>query len=305
MAERARIFVSDTLPVEARELLAGYDVFEKEADDQTLARCEVLMAWPSRARAELLRKMTSLKMVQSMSAGVDALDFGSLPPGVAVFSNAGAFTESVAEHAWGLLLGVAKGVHVRNQKVVPMKLKRKALLVVGCGSIGSEIARLSRSLEMKTIGVSRSFKAPEVFDEKHPISELLEVVGKADAVAIALPMTKLTQGLIGSEVLGRMKDPVVVVNVGRGEVVDEESLMEWLRSRPSSRYATDVFWKKDGRENFGTEGWSLPNFAGTLHISGLPVGETLEGAKLEAARNVRRFLVGGDPHNRVARDEYE
>ena len=75
-------------------------------------------------RNKLLVKMSSLKMVQTLSAGVDTLDFRSLPPGTTVFSNAGAFTASVAEHAWGLLLGVAKGTHLRNVKTTPRRLRR-------------------------------------------------------------------------------------------------------------------------------------------------------------------------------------
>jgi phosphoglycerate dehydrogenase-like enzyme len=55
--------------------------------------------------------MTSLRMIQALSAGIDGLDFASVPSGVEVFSNAGAYTDSAAEHAWGLALGVAKGVH--------------------------------------------------------------------------------------------------------------------------------------------------------------------------------------------------
>ncbi len=188
--QRIGIFATDSLPEEARDVLSGYDLFESNADDATLARCEVLMTWPSRVTRELLRKMKRLRMVQAMSAGVDALDFPSLPGGVMVFSNAGAYTDSVAEHAWGLLLGLAKGMHVRKKRVVPRKTKGKTLLVVGCGAIGSEVARPSGSLEMKTVGVSRSFRFPKRFEEKHDLRELPEVIGRADAMVIALPLTR-------------------------------------------------------------------------------------------------------------------
>jgi phosphoglycerate dehydrogenase-like enzyme len=301
---RRGIFVTDTLPQAARELLAGCDIFEREADDDSLGRCEVLMAWPTRAKGELLRKMKSLKMVQTMSAGVDAIDFSLLPPGTELFSNAGAFTDSVAEHAWGLLLGVAKGVHVRGQRAVPLMMKGKTLLVAGCGAIGSEVARLSRSLSMATIGVSRSFRAPELFRERRPLSDLKEVIGRADAVVIALPLTAHTNRIFGAEVLERAKESVVIVNVGRGEIVDREAVLAWLRARPESRYATDVFWKKDGKEDFGTPAWELPNFAGTLHDAGVPLGADIDSVKVEAAKNVRRFLRGEGPVNRIDLSEY-
>ena len=298
------IFVTATLPDQAKSILEGLDAFEGEADDATLAQCQVLMAWPTRAGKELLGKMKSLRMVQALSAGVDGLDFTSLPPTTQVYSNAGAYTESVAEHAWGLLLGAAKGLHARRQRVVPRKLKGKTLLVVGCGAIGSEIARLAKSVGMNTVGVSRSFKVPDLFDEKHGTGDLRKVIGAADAMAITLPLTNRTARLIDYDILMLSNESVTVVNVGRGETVSEEGLIKWLRERPESRYTTDVFWKRDGRETFDTEAWDLLNFSGTLHISGVPLGDRLEHPMVEAAKNVRRFLETGDALNRVDLTEY-
>lgn len=296
--------MTDSLPAEARELLSNFEVFESTADDGALSRCQALVCWPSRAKAETLKKMKSLKMVQTMSAGVDGLDFRSLPPDVQVFSNAGAFTGTVSEHAWGMLLGLAKGIHLRNQKTTPRSLRGKTLLVVGCGSIGSEVARLSKSIEMKTIGVSRSFKSPEFFDEMHPLSALGEAVAKADAIVITLPLTVNTRGIMGPDVLTKAKEAALVVNVGRGETVQEGGLLRWLKERPESRFATDVYWKRDGKESFATGAWDLPNFAGTLHNSGVPLGEDLVGVKVAAAWNVRRYFESGDALNRVDAGEY-
>jgi D-3-phosphoglycerate dehydrogenase len=299
-----KVLVTDSLPDEARRILAGFDVYEKEAEDKIVSECQALVCWPSRAKPELLQKMTGLKMVQTMSAGVDALDFRSLPSGAQVFSNAGAFTDTVAEHAWGLMLGVAKGVHLRNVKATPRALRGKTLLVIGAGGIGSEVARLSKSLGMKTVGVSRSFKSPEFFDEKHPISSLGQDIAAADAVVITLPLTTATEGLIDYPLLSKAKETVIVVNVGRGETVNEEGLLRWLREKPESRYATDVFWKSGRKEVFDTSAWELQNFAGTLHNSGTPMGEGLVGPKVAAARNVKRFFETGDALNRVRISEY-
>ena len=300
----SKIFVTATLSDQAKSILVGQEIFEGEADDSTLGQCKVLMAWPSRVSRELLGKMRSLEMVQAMSAGVDGLDFESLPAGVTVCSNAGAFTESVSEHAWGLLLGAAKGLHARRQRLMPRMLGGGTLVVVGCGAIGSEIARLAKSVGMKTIGVSRSFKAPTNFDQRYGIGDLQKAIGLADAIAIALPLTKKTEGLIDHDTLMLSKESVTIVNVGRGETVSEEGLIAWLRARPESRYTTDVFWKRNGKEVFDTEAWNLPNFSGTLHVSGTPLGEKLERPMLEAAKNVRRFLETGDASNKVDLSEY-
>ncbi|MDE1858746.1 MAG: 3-phosphoglycerate dehydrogenase [Thaumarchaeota archaeon] len=304
MPSRVAVFVTDTLPKQARDILGAFEVHEVEADDETLGRCQALICWPNRLKGEQLRKMSSLRMVQTISAGVDRMDFASLPRDAQVFSNAGAFTDSVAEHAWGLLLGVAKGMQLRNQRTTPRKLRGKTLLVVGAGAIGSEVARLSKSLGMKTIGVSRSFKAPEAFDEMHPVAALKTVVSEADAVVMALPLTKATTGLMDYEVLSQAKEAVIVVNVGRAESVPEDDLLRWLKERPESRFATDVFWVKDGKENFSAPAWELPNFAGTLHNSGVPLGEDLSSMKVAAAWNVRRYFETGAAVNHVQVGEY-
>jgi len=299
-----KVFVTDLLPKEARRILSGFEVYEKEADEGVLAECQALVCWPSRAKSEVLKKMNRLRMVQTISAGVDGLDFGSLPPGVQVFSNAGAFSDTVAEHAWGLLLGIAKGIHLRNVRTTPRALRGKTLLVVGAGGIGTEVARLSKSLKMRTIGASRSFKAHGPYDEAHTISALSKVVAAADAIVIALPLTKATRGIINYELLKKAKENVILVNVGRGETVDEVDLLRWLGERPESRYATDVFWKDGGKEVFTTKAWDLPNFAGTLHNSATPVGEDLRGPKIAAALNVRRFFKTGEALNSVEVGEY-
>lgn len=301
---KSRIFVTATLPVKARSILRKFEVFEGVADDTTLADCQVLMAWPTRVGKELVEKLRSLKMVQALSAGVDGLDFESLPNDVEVFSNAGAYTESVAEHAWGLLLGAAKGLHCRKHKLVPRKLRGGTILVIGCGSIGSEIARLAKSLGMKTVGVSRSFKAPEIFDQKCGMGDLPKVIGTADAIAIALPLTKKTEGVVGYDTLILSKESVTVVNIGRGNTVSEDGLVRWLQDRPESRFATDVFWKSGGKETFDTEAWNFPNFSGTLHISGTPLGDNLEYPMVEAAKNVLMFLETGHALNRIELTDY-
>ena len=301
---RAPLFVTDTLPPEARDLLSSFELLGPTLDDAALDRIEVLMCFPGRVKAEALKKMKKLRMVQTLSAGVDGLDFAALPPDAQVFSNAGAFTESVGEHAWGLLLGVSKGVHLRNVRTTPRMLRGKTLLVIGCGAIGSEVARLSKSLSMRTVGVSRSFKSPELYDEVHPVSALPSVIGVADAVVVTLPLTTRTRGVLSYEVLARAKETVTVVNIGRGETFDEQGLIRWLKERPESRFATDVYWKKDGREDFSTPAWDLPNFAGSLHNSGVPLGEDLARVKVAAAWNVKRYFETGNALNHVDLSEY-
>ncbi len=299
------VFITDRLDPRAKRVLANYLVCELEADETALGRCEVLMTWPSRAKKELLGKMKSLLMIQSLSAGVDALDFASVPPRVRVFSNAGGYTDSVAEHAWGLALGVAKGIQAGQKRLPPRSLRSKTLLVVGCGAIGSEVARLARdSLGMHIIGVSRSFKALDYFEERHAVEDLKSVIGRADLIVDALPLTIVTRSIIDYEVLSRARDEAILVNIGRGETVDKDSVIRWLKERPESRFATDVFWKVGGKEVFDSPLWGLQNFAGTMHTAAAQDAEALGAAQVFAAENVVRFLETGNALNEADRREY-
>ena len=295
----------DHIDLRAREVLATYPLHEQTASGDELSRCQVLMTWPTRPKAELYSKLPCLRMIQTLSAGVDSLDFGALPDGVQLFSNAGAYTDTVAEHAWGLALGVAKGIQAGKKRMAPRHLRAKTLMVVGCGGIGSELARMAKaSLAMKVIGISRSFKSPERFDERYGVEGLGREIGRADLVVNALPLTRSTRSIFDFELLMRAKETAILVNVGRGETVDQGSLLRWLRERPESRYATDVFWKRDGKEVFDSPAWELSNFGGTMHTASAQDHEAIALAQVAAAENVRLFLETGSAKNRVDLSEY-
>ena len=300
------IIATDKLHEEARNVLKGFGLVEATADDSTLARCEVLMTWPSKLSLTLLANMKRLRAIQTISAGVDDIDFAAIPPTVKVFSNVGAYTDPVAEHAWGLLLGVAKGTSVRKAKTEPYILKGKTLLVLGCGAIGSEVARIGReAFGMKTIGVSRSFKFPEVFDRRLPTDKLVDAIGEADAIVDSLPLNLQTRSILDQTILSMAKNKVVIVNVGRAETIDEVSITRKLKERPETRFATDVFWRRSGKEDFKSPLWDLPNFGGSLHTAGgFGSEDTLRYAELKAAENVRLLLTSGRAENQVRVEDY-
>jgi D-3-phosphoglycerate dehydrogenase len=157
---------------------------------------------------------------------------------------------------------------------------------------------------MSVIGVSRSFKRPELFEEKHSIEALGEVIGRADLIVDALPLTRLTRSVFDLGVLMKAKPTAVLVNIGRGETVDEDSLKTWLKERLESRYATDVFWKRQGREVFDSDIWEFENFGGTMHTASAQDREAIAYAQVAAAENVVRFLKTGSAHNKVDIAEY-
>src|SRR5262249_1004899 len=101
------------------------------------------------------------------------------------------------------------------------ELTGKTVLVVGLGEIAREVARLADAFGMRVLAVRRTADAHTAGPEQLP-----ELVAEADAVVVTLPLTDETHGLIGRAELARMRDGAILVNVGRGAVVDEEALVE-------------------------------------------------------------------------------
>ncbi len=298
------IVSSDRLPERAKQVLKGYEIVEETASQKELEEAVALLTWPSKA-SKYLPYMKNLKVVQTFSAGVDDFPFQLLPKGVKLFSNAGAYSTSVAEHAFALILHLAKAVNVR-ERVEPIYLKGKTILILGGGGIGSEVARIAKyGFGMKVIGVSRSFKCPELFDERYGIEALDELLPKADVIVDALPLNKETKGILNYERFMRLKRGAIVVNVGRGETVDEEGVKRALKERRDIKFGTDVFWRRNGKEDFNSELWDYPNFAGTLHIAGgYGSREVLEEAMIRACENLVSYLKRGKAENEVRIEDY-
>ncbi len=282
--------------------------------------CLMIFSWPSFLTREKVRTMDRLRFVQSILAGVNHIPFELLDPRIVVASNAGAYSDEVAEHAWGLLLAAAKriaeqhvqirggrGALVRHGGVASgvYILRNKTLGILGLGGIGTAVARIARGFGMNVIAFSRNKKSAERVHVLTGNRGLSEVLRKSDAVVLALPLTRITTRIIDTRALSKMKKEGVLVNVGRGELVDEKDLFEHLTANPSFRYATDVWWYRDGRESLVTQYpfGSLPNFVGTPHVSG---PSSLVGGRpvVLAVENTLRYLRGFRPRNVVDRSDY-
>ena len=282
--------------------------------------CLLVFSWPKELTAGHLQKMTGLRFVQSILAGVNHVPFASIDERVIVCSNAGAYSEEVAEYALALLLSAAKRIvelHVslREEKWTLRRtldkgtevtiLKGKILGILGYGGIGVEVAKIAHGLGMRVYAYSRKprrVKGVKVFSGPNGLSEIL---GEADAVVLALPLTSQTAKIINRERLSEMKNDGILVNIARGELVDEKAAYYHLVANPSFRYATDVWWYRESKESLKTDFplLQLPNFIGTPHVSGPSGLATGKPARL-AVENTIRFLRGFKPNNVVDRREY-
>jgi phosphoglycerate dehydrogenase-like enzyme len=169
----------------------------------------------------------SLRVVQTLSAGTDWIE-PHVPPQATLCAARGARDVPVAEWVVGALLGAAYGqfraAHVRHwEDRAPRELHATRVLIVGHGSIGRAVERRLAPFEVAVTGVVSRAR-----DGLHGVDELPALLPEADAVVVLLPLTDATRGMIGAEELGAMRDGALLVNAGRGPVVDAEALVAEL-----------------------------------------------------------------------------
>jgi phosphoglycerate dehydrogenase-like enzyme len=328
MAKRSLFVTTDLLDKASVRRLSPHArvILASKADpkelDSLLPSVDAMMifSWPKFLTPEVLQRMQRLRFIQSILAGVNHIPFTTLKKSVIVASNAGAYSGPVAEYAWSLLLSAAKRVvehhtSLREGHAVLVRhgdaargiymLQGSTLGILGYGGIGAEVARLSRPFNMKVLAFARrTTKAPGVSLVKG-VRGFRRVLRESDFLVTALPLTNSTTRIINKETLSLMKDQAILVNVARGELVDEKALHSHLVTHPGFRYATDVWWYKDGRESLDAayDFALLPNFIGTPHVSGpsgLATGEPIR----VAVQNTLRFLKGKTPGNIVDKSDY-
>jgi len=293
------------LPSEAKDYLKGYEVKDDNISENDIERAKVILAFPRMITEDIIKKAKNLEIIQTVTAGADGIPYHILPKYIKVFHNAGAFNISVSEQAWALILGVAKMI-VRKKSYRTYLMHGKTLLVIGAGEIGSEIARIGKqAFAMHTIGISRTFKYPQFFDERYEPKDLPKVISLADVIVNALPLNKYTRSILNYDILKNVKKNCIIVNIGRGDTMDEEGVYRLLKERQDVRFATDVFWIKNGKEDFDSKLWELENFMGTPHTAGAGGGEeVLNHAIIEAVKNIKSYLETGKAKNLVRFEDY-
>ncbi len=176
------------------------------------------------------------------------------------------------------------------------QVSEMTVLVVGLGGIGSQVARLLSGLGAAVIGTSRHQHPVDHVGRIVAVEEIPDVVPEVDAIVLTLPGTSATEKLIGDSVLRAVKPGTVLVNVGRGTVVDEEALLAALDDGRVGYAALDVFATEPLPEDSPL--WSHPNVLVSPHTAALSGAEERRIAELFAA-NATRLLDGEPLANRV------
>lgn len=292
---------TDTLVCAPQEALPGQPVTQEDVD-----WAQVILG---NVPAAMLHGSPALEWLQTNSAGVEAYIRPGVLAGDTLLTNAtGAYGLAIAEHMLGMLLELFKKLELyrdaqksgawQSQGAVKA-VYGSTVLVLGMGDIGGEFAARCKALGAKVIGVRRSPRpCPEYADEVHLLEDLDSLLPQADVAAITLPGTDATRGLMSRERLAKMKEGAVLLNVGRGFIVDTEALCDALERGHLSGAGVDVTDPEPLPPTHRL--WNIPTAVVTPHISGFyhlrETHERIVGIFLE---NLRHFQAGEPLRNLV------
>jgi phosphoglycerate dehydrogenase-like enzyme len=233
----------------------------------------------SRQFFSALRKAPKLAWLHVFNAGVDHPIFTEmLERRVRLTTSAGTAARPIAQTAVTALLMLARNFprwleSQRGRRWEPMRasdaprdLEGQTAVIVGLGHIGREIARLLKAFGLQVIGVRRTPREPgDPVDELYSPQQLADVLPRADWLIVACPLTEQTRGLVDSAALSKLPRGARIINVARGEIVDENALIDALRSGRLGGAYLDVFHQEPLPPDSPL--WDLPNVFVTPHNS--------------------------------------
>lgn len=292
-------------PESLREALSDVDAELRIVSTDDLDDCAALVTFAYDERF----LDADLEWIHSIQAGVDRFPFEALEAaGIALTNSTGIHGDTVGETTLGYMLSFARGLHRYRDRERdhewsrppydrPFSLADASVCVVGLGTLGRGIATRADALGMDVVGVKRTPTPVDGVETVHPAGDLETAIADARFVALAVPLTEETEGLIGAAELAAMRSDAVLINVARGPVVDEPALVDALASDAIGGAALDVF----ETEPLPPESplWDMEEVIVTPHIA----AATREYHRRIAAlvrENARRHAAGESLTNRVA-----
>lgn len=280
-----------------------------EAESLVAAAPRADIIFTKRLPAAALAAAGRLRWVQSGTAGIEGMLAAGLRDRDVILTNAsGAHGVPMAEVVLGMMLVFVTGLHtlIRAQAhrqrvrdaVVEQKseLEGQTLLVLGLGDIGGTLARKARHLGMHVIGVRRGAAPSPDVDEQHGPDDLLALLPRADHVALCLPLTAETRGIVSERELRAMRPTAFIYNVGRGASIDRDALPRALREGWIAGAGLDVTDPEPLPDDSPL--WDAPNVILSQHSSGSSPRNADRITDI-FCDNLARYLRGEPLRNRI------
>jgi len=247
---------------------------------------------------ELFKKASKLKWIHALTTGVDyILNLPSLQKETLLTSTRGIHGPQVSEMAFLLMLALNRNFSevVRNQEKRVWErwpgrlLWKKKVAILGIGVIGEEIARKCKAFDMEVFGIDIVKRKVDGVDFFYGPEDLVKVAGEVDYFIVMAPYTPQTEKMVGPKVLSAMKPTAFLLNLGRGEIVDEEALIAALKSGKIAGAGLDTYCQEPLPKDHPF--WGMKNVILSPHVAGMS-DVYVEQALTVLEENLRRFLKG-------------
>src|SRR6201987_2927919 len=315
--DRLKVLVADSISPKGIDLLSEggqllVDLKTGLKEDDVLGivadYSAIVVRSQTKITAEVIEVAKLLKAVGRAGVGVDNVDVDAATRrGVIVMNTPGGNTVSTAEHAFSLLVSIARNIPQADASMKAGKWDRKSfegielhgktIGIFGMGRIGTEIARRVIAFGMRAIAYDPYISSSRARSLQVELFEDLDqVLAQADFVTLHMPLTAETKHLINAGRIAKMKRGARIVNCARGGLIDEQALFEALKSGQIAAAALDVYETEPPPAEFPLR--PLPNVVFTPHL-GASTAEAQESVGIEIAEAIRSLLLEGVIRNAV------
>jgi len=303
--DKAALEVFKTIP-EIR-VTAGEQMKREETLAAIVDADALILRSATKADAELINAANNLKIIARAGVGVDNVHVPSATArGIAVANTPDGNTIATAEHAFGLMLALARFIPQAHQSMqngkwdrktyMGAELRGKTLGIIGFGRIGRAIAKRAQAFEMTVIAVDPYIPQDVAADLGVELVDLDTLYGRADFLTLHSLITDETRGMINAASIAKMKKGVRIVNAARGALINDADLAEALKSGQVAGAALDVYAEEPPQPNHPLIG--LPNVIDTPHLAA-STEEAQVAVAVEAAQLVVNALLKGEYKNVV------
>jgi D-3-phosphoglycerate dehydrogenase len=267
-----------------------------------LQDCEgLIVRSETKVTADILEVTPNLKVIGRAGVGVDNIDVpAATVNGVVVMNAPDGNTITTAEHTIALLISLARSIPQANaslksgrwerKRFIGVELQGKTLGIIGLGRIGRVVASRARAMGMTIVAYDPFIAQDQARDLEIELAPLDQVYAKADFLTVHTPLTAETRGIIGREVLSKMKPGARIINCARGGLVDEDALYEAIKNGAIAGAALDVFSQEPPSADHPL--LALDQVITTPHL-GASTTEAQEGVAFTVAEQMRDYLLTG------------
>lgn len=295
---------------EIKQVVPDWNIVASKDSDhiqEDLEKAEVVLHWKKAVKPTLLERNDQLKWIQTWSAGVNSLPLQKLQQKEVVLTSAnGVHAYPISETIFALMLGLTRKIdtYVRQQQEkkwqnggLALEIHEKTIGVIGVGAIGQETAKIAKAFGMKVLGVRHSGKPDTHVDSMYKPDQLADVLSQSDYVVITLPLTKETTHMFGEKQFRQMKNSAFLINIGRGQIIDEVALIQALKDKEIAGAGLDVFEVEPLPEDNPL--WELDNVIITPHTAGATEHYTERVVRDIFIPNLKHYLTHQAPHLNV------